>query len=80
MTCRNCEKSLQYAQAGKAWCGFSMSCVHCCARLVQSARPMRTAQEAMLAVIARRPGRPARSAVLQALRVLDAPSVPMSNG
>lgn len=76
MPCANCEKSQQYRQAGKAWCGFTMSRVHCCARLVQSARPVRTAQEAMLAVIARRPGRPARSDVLQALRALDAPSVP----
>lgn len=75
MPCVHCDKSAQYRQAGKAWPGFNMSCVHCCARLVRSARPLRTAQEAMLTAITRRPGRPARSDVLRALKALDAHSV-----
>ena len=54
-------------------CGrYHLSCVGCCARLVRSARPWKQAQEAMLAVIARQPGRPTKAQVLQALRELDA--------
>lgn len=45
-----------------------MSCVDCCARLVASARPMRQMQEGMLAAIARRPGRPTREQVLEAMK------------
>jgi hypothetical protein len=78
MPCRNCEKSTQYAKTGRAWPGFSMSCAPCCARLVKSARPLRTAQDAMLYAITRRPGRPTRSDVLQTLKALDAASAPRS--
>ena len=49
-----------------------MSCIHCCARLVRSARPLRNAQEAMLACIARHEGAPTRAAVLQAVKAMDA--------
>lgn len=49
-----------------------MWCVHCCARLVRSARPLRNAQEAMLACIARHKGAPTRAAVLQAVKAMDA--------
>ena len=49
-----------------------MSCTSCCARLVKSARPMRHAQDAMLACIARHEGAPTRAAVLRALKALDA--------
>lgn len=53
-------------------CGsYLMSCVLCCARLVRSARPLRSHQEGMLAVIQRRPGRPNKAAVLLALKALD---------
>ena len=48
----------------------------CCARLVKSARPFKPAQEAMLAVIQRQPGRPTKAQVLAALRELDAQAVP----
>jgi len=47
--CINCATAL----ANKAWGGYLMTCVNCCARLVKSARPWRDAQEAMLAVAAR---------------------------
>lgn len=74
MPCSNCVQSEQSARQGRApWGGFSMSCVHCCARLVRSARPLRMAQEAMLACIARhQPDAPTREDVLQALKALDA--------
>lgn len=54
---------------------YNLRCVHCAARLVRSARPLRGAQEAMLAAIDRTPGAPAREQVLQALRALDAQAV-----
>lgn len=41
------------AHTNKAWGGYLMTCVDCCARLVKSARPWREAQETMLAVAAR---------------------------
>ena len=40
----------------------------CCARLVRSARPLRRAQDGMLAAIARFPGAPKRADVLAALK------------
>lgn len=49
-----------------------MGCASCCALLVRSARPLRGAQEAMLAAITHRPGRPSRQQVLAALQQLDA--------
>ena len=70
MTCSNC----QQADLRKTWGGYTMSCVHCCARLLRSARPLRHAQEAMLAAIARHDGAPTKAAVLQALKALDARS------
>jgi len=45
-----------------------MGCVQCCARLVRSARPLRRAQDGMLAAIARFPGAPKRADVLAALK------------
>ena len=73
MPCSNCKAFAQCQAAGRPWGGFSMSCVHCCARLVRSARPLRMAQEAMLACIARhQPDAPTRADVLQALKALDA--------
>lgn len=73
MPCSNCEQSELSAQQGRAsWGGFSMWCCRCCARLVRSARPLRMAQEAMLACIARHPDAPTRADVLRELKALDA--------
>jgi|GEM_PF-4528635 len=49
-----------------------MTCVQCCARLLVSARPLRRAQQAMLAAIARHQGAPSKAAILQAIKSLDA--------
>lgn len=73
MPCSNCEQSELSAQRGRApWGGFSMWCVRCCARLLRSARPLRMAQETMLACIARHPDAPTRADVLRELKALDA--------
>jgi hypothetical protein len=48
-----------------------MNCTHCCARLIRSARPLKGAQQAMLAAIARHPDAPKRSDILQAIKALD---------
>lgn len=55
---------------------FDASCPGCCARLVRSARPLRHAQEAHLAAIARRDGRPTREQVIQAIGQQDAATNP----
>jgi len=51
--------------------GFQVGCVGCCARLVRSARPLKHAQLAMLAAIARHEGVPPKRDVLAALKALD---------
>jgi hypothetical protein len=71
MTCQQC----QYSTTNPHWGGYSMRCVQCCARLIRSARPLKHAQDALLAAIAQRPENPARPAILQALKGLDASSV-----
>ena len=68
MPCQQC----QHSTAKPHWGGYDTRCVHCCARLVRSARPLRDMQDAMLAAIALRPENPARAAVLAALKDLDA--------
>lgn len=46
-------------------CGaYRMQCLQCCARLVQSARPVRALQESMLTAIARYHDAPKRAEVL----------------
>jgi hypothetical protein len=62
--CDHCLK----AQSLKWWGGYLMTCVHCCARLVRSARPLRHCQESMLALAARHGN--SKAAVLDALRAL----------
>lgn len=44
--------------------GYQMQCLACCARLVQSARPVRALQESMLTAIARYHDAPKRAEVL----------------
>ena len=66
--CQWCERARAAGRCGR----YHLSCVTCCARLVRSCRPWKAAQEAMLAVIARQPGRPSKAQVLAALRELDA--------
>lgn len=70
--CHHCTQHQHRTAMGLPWGGYAMSCVHCCARLVRSARPLRMAQEAMLCCIARHEGAPTRAAVLQALKAMDA--------
>lgn len=65
--CLQCVAALSRSYSGG---GYSMRCVWCCARLVRSARPLKHAQEAHLAVAARY-GHSLES-VLVALRALDA--------
>lgn len=63
--CSNCEASINQKWAGG---GYTMQCVGCMARLVLSARPLRHAQEAMLACNNGRPDRPSRQSVLDWLK------------
>jgi hypothetical protein len=49
-----------------------MTCTQCCARLIRSARPLKGAQQAMFAAIARHQGAPSKAAVLQAIKAIDA--------
>ena len=65
--CVNCTR----AATVRHWGGYTMACVRCCARLVRSARPLRHAQEAHFAVIARRPGRPDKAAVINEIKCMD---------
>ncbi len=61
--CAKCEKA-----KGKKWCCvYRLGCLQCCARLVASARPSRTQQEAMFAAIERFRGAPTRTEVLSEL-------------
>lgn len=48
-----------------------MTCVACCARLLVSARPLKHAQQAMLAAIARHQGAPSKASILQAIKHQD---------
>lgn len=65
MTCAACAS----VQSGRLGGRYDFRCVQCCARLVISARPLKHAQWAMLAAIARTPGAPSRQAVLDAVKV-----------
>jgi hypothetical protein len=47
---------------------YNHHCIGCCARLVTSARPLRTAQESHLAAIAMREGTPTRTQILQHIK------------
>jgi hypothetical protein len=66
--CTSCQYSKQQPLSGR----YSMTCTHCCARLIRSARPLKGAQMAMFAAIARHQGAPSRAAVLQAIKAMDA--------
>jgi hypothetical protein len=57
-----------------------MTCALCCARLIRSARPLKTAQQAMFAAIARHHGAPSRAAVLQAIKDIDNNSKATTDG
>ena len=57
---------------------YDFRCLQCCARLIATARPLKGAQLAMLAAIARTPGAPTRQAVLDAVKALaSAPPAPL---
>lgn len=64
----SCAACAQHQASGIAGGRYDLHCLQCCARLVRSARPMRRKQEAMLAVVTRREGRPSRAAVLDAIK------------
>lgn len=66
-TCQSCEYSKQQPLSGL----YSMTCTHCCARLIRSARPLKGAQQAMLAAIGRHQGAPSKAAILQAIKAMD---------
>lgn len=70
--CQQCSEFAVRSLQGRPWGGYNMLCAPCCARLVRSARPLRMAQDAMLACIARHEGAPSRAAVLRALKAMDA--------
>jgi len=76
MTCSHCARHLAQQTAvhvSQLTAGvFDAGCASCCARLVRSARPLRPAQEAMMAAITRRDGRPTREQIIQAIGHLDA--------
>lgn len=67
MICSNCTA----AESRKHWGGYSMSCARCCARLMRSARPLRGAQESILAAIAMRPDRPTKAQVIEQISIID---------
>jgi hypothetical protein len=47
---------------------YDLECVGCCARLVVSARPWKSHQEAMLSVISRFEGAPIREDVINGIK------------
>ena len=51
---------------------YALGCLQCAARLVLSATPSRTHQEAMLAAIARTRSAPSRDAVIAAIQEIAA--------
>lgn len=65
--CQNCAKAAQV----RTWGGYTMTCPRCCARLVRSARPLRHAQEAHFAAIARYEGAPTKQKVIEAIAAMD---------
>lgn len=66
-TCQSCEYSKQQPLSGL----YTMTCAQCCARLIRSARPLKHAQQAMLAAIGRHQGAPSKAAILQAIKDQD---------
>lgn len=61
-------KSCAAAVPGRTGGLYQFGCVHCCARLIRSARPLRHAQEAMFAAIARVHGAPEKAEIIAQLR------------
>ena len=71
LPCGHCGRAAKGQRTGR----YHLHCVGCCARLVRSCRPWRAAQEAMLAIIARQPGRPSVADVVAQIKALDAGGV-----
>ena len=65
--CPSCESWQQQPLSGR----YNMMCVQCCARLIRSARPLKHAQQGMLAAIARHQGAPSRAEILKAVKACD---------
>lgn len=66
--CETCQQADQNPRSGR----YSFTCPRCCARLIRSARPLRHAQEAMFAAIARQEGAPPKADILAQLKAMDA--------
>lgn len=66
--CETCQQADLNPRSGR----YSFTCARCCARLIRSARPLRHAQEAMFAAIARQEGAPAKADILAQVKALDA--------
>ena len=65
--CTTCALRTRKPQSGI----YNMRCVHCCARLIRSARPLKHAQESMFACIARHEDAPTKDAVIAEIRSMD---------
>lgn len=65
--CTTCAARKHNPKSGR----YNMVCVHCCARLIRSARPLKHAQEALFAAIARHEGAPTKPAIVQTINALD---------
>lgn len=66
-TCNTCTWRQQNPNSGR----YNMRCVHCCAHLVKSARPLKHAQEAMFACIARHEGAPSKPEIIRTIETID---------
>ena len=73
-------KSCAAAVPGRTGGLYQFGCVHCCARLIRSARPLRHAQEAMFAAIARVHGAPDKADVVRHLKNIDGVSPEQAKG
>ena len=65
--CKACQLSRDKALYGV----YCFACARCCARLIRSARPLRSVQEAMFAAIGRLQGAPTKNEIIEAIRTID---------
>jgi hypothetical protein len=66
--CNACEAHRKASEAGAPSGRYQLTCLDCCVRLVDSARPSKRQAAGMLAAIARQPGSPKRADILKALK------------
>jgi hypothetical protein len=65
--CPACTLRKQSPKSGR----YDMLCATCCAHLVRSARPLKHAQEAMFASIARHEGAPTKAQIISGINDID---------